>query len=276
MAEDQRLTSALNLMRRMPPSTIENSLAGLIELVPDMTDDLLNHVDQPLQVQEDPKTGQQFILCDYNRDGDSFRSPWSNEYYPAMEDGFLPSPKLREMEIQANEVFNVYRKMYYDTGHSSVYFFNTDEKDDAFGACFLIHKDVLAERGLAGGWWDSIHVADVSPTSKPGTYTYKLTSTVMVSMAVDNDNLGAVDLSGSMTQQTEKKKAIDSRGTTHIANLGSMIEEMELRIRNSIEAVYIQKTREVLNGMRKVCGNFDKEWSKIIQSMQQATEGKEN
>lgn len=36
----------------------------------------------------------------------------------------------------------VSRHRYFDTGYSSVYFFNTDEeKDDkSFGACFLIHK----------------------------------------------------------------------------------------------------------------------------------------
>ena len=72
-SEDAQLTSALNLMRRMPPSTTENSLAGLIELVPHLTDDLLNHVDQPLKVQKDPTTGREYILCDYNRDGDSYR-----------------------------------------------------------------------------------------------------------------------------------------------------------------------------------------------------------
>ncbi len=73
MSEAQ-LDSALNLMRRMPPSSVENSLAGLMEMVPELTDELLTNVDQPLKVQKDTKTGKTFILCDYNRDGDSYRS----------------------------------------------------------------------------------------------------------------------------------------------------------------------------------------------------------
>lgn len=73
MSEEQ-LTSALNIMRRMPPSKIEQSLSGLINLVPEMTDDLLQRVDQPLQVAVDSKTSRQYLLCDYNRDGDSYRS----------------------------------------------------------------------------------------------------------------------------------------------------------------------------------------------------------
>ena len=40
------------------------------------------------------------------------RSTWSNKYYPEEEEeGFLPSPKLRAMEIEANKVFDAYRKL---------------------------------------------------------------------------------------------------------------------------------------------------------------------
>jgi len=72
MSEEQ-LTAALNVMRRMPPSNVENSLAGLIELAPGLTDELLSRVDQPLKVKKDAKAKRDFILCDYNRDGDSYR-----------------------------------------------------------------------------------------------------------------------------------------------------------------------------------------------------------
>jgi len=54
------LTSALNLMRRMPPSSVENSLAGMIELVPDLTEELLNHVDQPLKVMKRHQSAARF------------------------------------------------------------------------------------------------------------------------------------------------------------------------------------------------------------------------
>lgn len=40
------LSSCLNLMRRLPPKDIENSLAGLLNLVPNATDELLQRVDQ--------------------------------------------------------------------------------------------------------------------------------------------------------------------------------------------------------------------------------------
>ncbi len=37
-------------------------------------DELLSSVDQPLKVMNCPETNKEFILCDYNRDGDSYRS----------------------------------------------------------------------------------------------------------------------------------------------------------------------------------------------------------
>jgi len=271
--ENDQLTSALNLMRRMPPSSVENSLAGLIELVPDLMEDLLQHVDQPLKLANDTKMQRQFILCDYNRDGDSYRSPWSNTYFPPTDEaGFTPTANLRKMEMEANDIFDTYRKLYFDTGVSSVYFFTMDKEEKEsknFGACFLIHKDVdTNKKELETGWWDSIHVFECTEQKK-GTYEYKLTTTVMVSMGMKNSLVGEVDLSGSMTQQTTAVKPFNEQNP-HIANMGPLLEEMELKVRNSIEGIYIQKTREVINGMRLVNGEKNKAWEKIQESLTNA------
>lgn len=265
MSEEQ-LNSALNLMRRMPPSATENSLAGVIEMVPELTDELLTHVDQPLKVEKDPKSGKTFVLCDYNRDGDSYRSPWSNEYFPAMDDGFLPSKRLRDLEVTANSLFDTYRKLYFEGGHSSVYMFDTEEgSDTAYGACFLIHKDVEAEKSLQKGWWDSTHVFEVTK-DKDNKFAYKLTTTVMISMVITDDKVGNVDLSGLRTQQDSRVLAVDA-DSPHIANMGKMLEDMELRIRNAIEGIYIQKTREVINGMRSATGQRDAEFANVAASL---------
>jgi len=263
-------------------------LAGLIELVPDLTDELLNHVDQPLKIKKDTTKNQEFILCDYNRDGDSFRSPWSNNYFPPLDDGFKPSDRLRAMEVEANKIFDIYRKQYFEGGYSSVYFFDTEERDEkSFGACFLVHKEVAKDRGMEKGWWDSIHVFEVLPEAKKNTFHYKLTSTVMVSLGFKDDGsgpaspsssssanagkLGEVDLSGSMTKQTERKMTIeDASGSTHITNLGTILEDMELSIRNAIEGIYIQKTREVINGMRSTGQAKEKAWDQIAASLSAA------
>ena len=41
--------------------------------VPDLCEDLLAAVDQPLKVSKCKETGRDYLLCDYNRDGDSYR-----------------------------------------------------------------------------------------------------------------------------------------------------------------------------------------------------------
>ena len=65
------------------------------------------------------------------------RSPWSNRYNPPLEDGFLPSEKLRTMESEANELFDAYRELYFEGGTSSVYLWDLDS---GFAGCFLVKK----------------------------------------------------------------------------------------------------------------------------------------
>lgn len=259
----------------MPPSSIENSLAGLVELMPEQQEELLTLVDQPLTLAMDTKMNRPFIKCDYNRDGDSHRSPWSNAYYPPPPSDQAPlqiSATLRKLEMEANDVFDVYRKLYFEGGVSSVYFFSTTNAEGqdakAFGACFLIHKDVDNKKEVEQGWWDSTHVFDVSE-SKKGYFDYKLTTTVMVSLGVKNGKVGEVDLSGSMTQQETRTLQV-SDANPHLVNLGTMLEAMETKIRNMIEGVYIQKTHEIINGMRTINAQKQKEWERVTQSLQQA------
>lgn len=268
---DGKLNSALNLMRRMPPSSTENSLAGLLELAPELTDELLTHVDQPLKVCMDTIENKEFVLCDYNRDGDSYRSPWSNQYFPSMDDGFKPNDKLRELEVAANKLFDIYRKLYFTTGFSSAYFFETDEKDDmGFGACFLIHKEISQSKRLKKAAWDSIHVFEVIATGKKDEFTYKLTTTVMIALIlVDDKKIGTSDLSGLRTQQHEKN-AVCKSPAEHIKNMGQMLEDCETRIRNEIEGIYIQKTRTVISGMRGGNNKRQQQWGAIAASLQGA------
>ena len=141
MSEQEKVNAALNVMRRLPPAQVEMNLSGLVNLMPELTDELLQRVDQPLEVMTDPETNEKYLKCDYNRDGDSYRSPWSNKYYPELDDGFLPSDSLRDMEVKANRVFDSYRQLYYEGGVSSVYMWDLD---DGFAACFLIKKGKLS------------------------------------------------------------------------------------------------------------------------------------
>lgn len=136
----EQLDCALDLMRRLPPAQLEDNLAGLLDLVPHLVEDLLSAVDQPLKIAHDSQAKRDYLLCDYNRDADSYRSPWSNRYDPPLADGNVPSATLRQLEVQMNDVFDIYRDLYYEGGVSSVYCWDID---DGFAACLLFKKSEL-------------------------------------------------------------------------------------------------------------------------------------
>jgi len=149
-----------DLLRRLNPKHTADHLNAIVSLAPDLTEDLLSSVDQPLTVRRCRQTGRDYLLCDYNRDGDSYRSPWSNQFDPPLvgaeaaaadaaaggDDGgggaggadvAAPSERVRRMEVRANEAFDVYRELYFEGGVSSVYFWNLD---DGFAGVVLLKK----------------------------------------------------------------------------------------------------------------------------------------
>lgn len=245
-----KITASLSLMRRLPPNKIEQNLNGLLNLIPEETDELLQRVDQPLREGTDSETGRKYLLCDYNRDGDSYRSPWSNTYTPFIEDGFLPSEKLRNMEMEFNELFDAYRELYYEGGTSSVYLW---DQDQGFAGCFLIKKNVDGDRFVKSGCWDSIHVIEAVESDKQPTATYKLTTTVMLYMGVEKAEVGDTMLAGSLTRQMSMTSEL-SETKSHMSNIGRMIEDMENDMRSNLNELYILKTREVINSLRKLHG----------------------
>jgi len=228
-------------------------------MCPDYADDLLGSVDQPLQLRTDRATGKDYLICDYNRDGESYRSPWSNEYDPPLDDGTLPSPKLRKLEIAANEAFDTYREMYFEGGVSSVFLWDLD--DGGFAGVVLLKKVIkpLLPADPTGSW-DSIHVFEASERGR--TAHYKLTSTVMLhiiagkktSSGKEGDGVTGdshADLSGSLTRQTEQDATLQD-AASHITNTGRMIEDMEIKMRNLLQEVYFGKTRDVVYELRSV------------------------
>lgn len=251
------LDSMLDLMRRLPPTQIEENVSALVDICPDYADDLLGSVDQPLKVKTDAATGKEYLTCDYNRDGDSHRSPWSNEYDPPLEDGTVPSVKLRKLEIAANEAFDTYRAMYYEGGISSAYLWDLD--DGGFAGVVLFKKVLTpAHSAESAGSWDSIHVFEASERGRQAHY--KLTSTIMLSMVNSNERqtnengkktCDDVGLSGSMTRQSEHDLPVQDP-TSHISNTGRIIEDMEIKMRGLLQEVYFGKTKDVVYELRSV------------------------
>jgi len=256
MSEHQ-LDCALDLMRRLPPQNTEEHLANLIDLVPDLCEDLLSSIDQPLKIAKDPDSQRPYLLCDYNRDGDSYRSPWSNTYDPPLSDGALPSERLRRLEIQANEAFDTYREMYFEGGVSSVYLWDID---NGFAGVVLIKKAGDGSRNIKG-CWDAIHVVEV--VEKGRTAHYKLTSTIMLWLQTSKAASGLMNLGGSMTRQIEQETNVND-SQPHIANIGKMVEEMESKMRSGLNDIYFGKTKDIVNDLRKINGTAQDNSSRML------------
>ncbi|KAJ2139670.1 F-actin-capping protein subunit beta [Coemansia sp. RSA 353] len=243
---EQQMDCALDLMRRLPPQSVEENLVTLLEVLPELTEDLLAAVDQPLKVRQDAHSGKEYLVCDYNRDGDSYRSPWTNTYDPPLADGNVPSERLRKLEASANDAFSTYKDLYYEGGVSSVYLWDMDE---SFAGVVLIKK-VNDGTVRSKGSWDSIHVVEVLETGRQARY--KLTSTVMlytVASGARGDRQSEINLSGSLTRQDERELLVEDPNA-HVANIGRMVEDMEFKMRNSLQEVYFGKTHDIVNGLR--------------------------
>lgn len=44
----------------------------------------------------------------------------------------------------------------------------------------------------------------------------------------------------------------DQSPHTHIANIGRMVEDMENKIRNTLNEIYFSKTKDIVNGLRSI------------------------
>ncbi|KAF2723241.1 F-actin capping protein, beta subunit [Polychaeton citri CBS 116435] len=249
--------AALDLLRRLPPSRTKENLNGIISLVPSLEEELLSSVDVGLTVKRCTKTGRDYLCCDYNRDGSSYRSPWSNEFSPPIDPDdavdLIPSGRIRRMEESLNTAVDVYRELYYEGGTSSAYLWALDE---GFAGVVLAKKQNSAAR--AKGGWDSIHVLEVTEEAAKRSAHYKLTSTVILDLAAsDPAAVGELELAGNLTRQTEQslplgglREAEVEQG--HVANIGRMVEDMETRMRNLLQEVYFGKAKDVVGDLRSM------------------------
>ena len=52
----EKVACCLSLMRRLPPGRTEQNLSGLLNLVPESTEELLQRIDQPLEEMMDSES----------------------------------------------------------------------------------------------------------------------------------------------------------------------------------------------------------------------------
>ncbi len=80
-----------------------------------------------------------FLKTEFNRDGDAYRSPLSNKYFPESE-GYQPHGDLRRIEEIGNVLFTEYTKLYYGAGAISSFFAVEGSTPDSFSFGFFAKK----------------------------------------------------------------------------------------------------------------------------------------
>ncbi|CAN6687088.1 unnamed protein product [Malus baccata var. baccata] len=220
------MEAAMGLTSRMPPKHTEPALFALLSLLPYHRAALWF---PEIQVLCDMEYGKQFILCvniteTQTLTGKTLRgrlSPWSNKYHPPLEDSSLPSLELRKLEVEANDIFAIYRDQYYEGGISSFYMCEDDNEGSV--GCFLIKEDGSktgqGRRGyLQEGAWDAIHVIEGHSNKQTNKYINSAQARFAYEAVVSTKP-------SSFSGSTFTKKPL-------------MIEEIESKLRNSLDQVY--------------------------------------
>jgi capping protein beta len=60
-----------------------------------------------------------------------------------------------------------------------------------------------------------------------------------------------MNLSGNMVRQVEQDMAVED-DSSHVANIGRMVEDMELKMRNLLQEVYFGKAKDVVGDLRSM------------------------
>jgi len=216
ISDDIKIKACLHLARKMPVGKYKKSIEGITNLIYEQ-DELLNEflqkIDQPAEVSLLDKKGE-YLICEYNRDGDSHRSNVSNEYFPKPEEGEdlrMPSKDMREFEIVLNKIFREYTKLYYG-GNSVCSCFAWELSENILdGICVavVIKNNVVGEKGIAGGCWDSSNMVQINFKQLDDGYEakYSLTTTVFFTAVLSNNfnkNSADIEFSGSVTNLVSK------------------------------------------------------------------------
>jgi len=210
--------------------------------------------------------------------------------HPYARPPALTLARRQALEAQANELFAAYREQYYEGGLSSVYLWENGgvgapaspgeplSPQASFAGCFLVHKGEGSGRrggGLERGLWDAVHVVEVLPS--PGGQTqYRLSSTVALALATKASSApqeegGAAStshfaLAGSLGRSSCASQPTPGSAAGHLVALGRAVEEMENKLRGTLDSVYFGKTRSVVSGLRASDGEMGAERRTSLQA----------
>ena len=227
-----------------------------------------------------------FIESEFNRDENSYRSPWSNKYFPPKESDKLLPNELRELELRINQLIKLYLKLYYsEDAISSAYIMFQDESISNGFLCYVFIKSSVknSEYLKDSSFLESTNIISVkfmrersdTPNKERIKIIYK-TNTIFL-FQLEFKNLANFVYNGT--------KFCDCSKTTYTTNyfdyekhlryIGKSIEENEGNLRLKLDKIYLEKndyickemrneegqdgeTNSQINNYKKICTEFEK------------------
>jgi capping protein beta len=81
-----------------------------------------------------------FLRTEFNREGNSYRNPFTNHYSPENSEGYRPSGIFRTLEENGNILFAEYVKQYYGGDTTGSFFVTENEEGKGNFSCGFFAK----------------------------------------------------------------------------------------------------------------------------------------
>ena len=254
------LNAAINISRLLPINRQEDNINIITELLyndDDALNEFLQKVEQPLIVNEDG-----FICCEYNRDGDSYRFPGTDKYYPEIENGVVPNKDLLRLERILYNAFTEYLVLYYQPkgtstinskNSCSVYCYQLEEDNVNDFAVAILIKNQISDKNSKINYcqWESTNLITVSKLMDQ--YSYDLITTINLTLSIKSSKSNTdVLLTGSVNKNKKIEKDYDDEiiDMFHVINIGELVETMETDLLSQIQNIYFNKTNQIINELR--------------------------
>ena len=227
-----------------------------------------------------------FIESEYNKDGESYRSPWSNKYFPQKESNKLLPNELRELEQRINQLIKTYLKIYYsENAISSAYIMFQDESiNNGFLCCVFIKSSVNNSEYLKDeSFLESTNLISVkfmrersdTPNKERIKTIYKTNTAFLYKLKLKS--LENCEFNGTKNCDCTKTTYINNYFDyeKHLRYIGKSIEENEANLRLKLDKIYFEKnnyickeirmeegqdgeTNSKINNLKKVCTEYEK------------------
>ncbi|CDO63054.1 f-actin capping protein beta subunit, putative [Plasmodium reichenowi] len=244
-----KMEAALNICNTLPGHVFDDTIKMLSRIDQSITNNILINKEGSIKIKYDKEENKYYLGNMFNKEKDSYRSPYTNIYFPEHYiNSYVPPEHLRTLEILYNNIFDRYRKAYYMNGLSSVYLW-PNPIEDGFVACFLIKKEEIFDKET-NIEWEATHLIQVNIRNL--NVYYQISCTINFEIKKYNDNLL---LSGNINKALENSKKVTDLYLIkdqyfHMENMGYLIECMENSLRKSIEYIYILKIQDMLNSIK--------------------------